>query len=267
MLGASADQPGELMSTRSNVSMLLDVKNLAKRFDGICALDGISFGMRPGEVLGLIGPNGAGKSVLQSCIGGALRADAGEIWIADVRTDGWTPERLCRHGVSRTFQLPQPFSRMTVYEAVLVGARFGRGSRTEFARARERAEAALDLVDFPKRYDTPVAALTLTEFKRVDLARAIACGPQLLMVDEVAAGLMGSQVDALVYIIRGLADRGVGVLMIEHVVRSILTACDRVIAVDRGKLIADGLPRDVVANTRVLAAYLGPRSNRDAQGQ
>src|SRR5579863_3230613 len=172
---------------------ILQVRDVVKRFGGIRALDHVSLSLGAGEVLGLVGHNGAGKSVLQDCIGGSLVPDSGEIRIGGVTTYGWPPERLCHHGVSRTFQIPHLFQLMTTYETVLVAARFGPGSRSHRLRACELAEEALRLVGFDKPHGTPVSTLNVAELKRLDLARALACQPKLLMIDEVAAGLISSQ--------------------------------------------------------------------------
>ena len=190
--------------------------------------------------------------------------DDGEIWIDGVKTNGWPPERLCRHGVSRTFQIPRPFNRMTAYETALVGASFGPASRAERRVASQRAHEALRFVNFVGPPDTPVRTLNAAALKRIDLARAIACQPRLLMIDEVAAGLSATEVDEMVHVVRQIARNGVAIVMVEHIVRSILEACDRAVVLDRGRIIADGLPREVMATPVVIAAYLGPRRHTDA---
>jgi branched-chain amino acid transport system ATP-binding protein len=179
-------------------------------------------------------------------------------------TNGWPPERLCRHGVSRTFQIPHLFHLMTAYETVLVAARFGPGSRAHRLRACEFAEEALSLVGFDKPHGTPVSTLNVAELKRLDLARSLACQPKLLMIDEVAAGLISSQATELLGIVRRIAERGVGVLIVEHIVRSILTVCDRLVVLEQGRVIADGPPDKVVADPGVIEAYFGQQATIDA---
>lgn len=239
---------------------VLEVRDVIKRFGGIRALDGVSVSLAAGEVLGLVGHNGAGKSVLQDCIGGSLVPDSGEIRIRGVTTNGWAPERLCRHGVSRTFQIPHLFNLMTVYETVLVAARFGPGDRAHRLGARELAEQALRLVGFEKPRGTPVSALNVAELKRLDLARSLACQPKLLMIDEVAAGLISSQAAELIGIVRRIAGGGIGVLIVEHMVSNLLTVCDRLVVLEQGRVIADGPPDKVVADPRVIEAYFGSRA-------
>jgi ABC-type branched-subunit amino acid transport system ATPase component len=255
---------GGTIVPRSESSIILDVRDILKSFGAVRALDHVSLHLRAGEILGLIGPNGAGKSVLQHCIGGNLAPDDGEIWIDGVKTNGWSPERLCRHGVSRTFQIPRPFGGMTAYKTALVGASFGPASRTERRLASQRAHEALRFVNFIGSPDTPVRTLNTAQLKRIDLARAIACQPRLLMIDEVASGLTSDEVDEMVRIVRQIARNGAAIIMVEHIVRSILDACDRAVVLDRGRVIAEGLPHDVMANPAVIAAYLGPRRHTDA---
>jgi branched-chain amino acid transport system ATP-binding protein len=255
---------GGAMVSRLESSIILEVRDILKSFGAVRALDHVSLHLRAGEILGLIGPNGAGKSVLQHCIGGHLVPDGGEIWIDGVKTNGWSPERLCWHGVSRTFQIPRPFGQMTAYETALVGASFGPASPAERRMASQRANEALRFVNFLGSPDTPVRTLNAAQLKRIDLARAIACQPRLLMIDEVAAGLTAAEVDEMVHIVRRIAVNGVAIVMVEHIVRSILDACDRAVVLDRGRIIASGLPRDVMASPVVIAAYLGPRRHTDA---
>lgn len=239
---------------------IMEVRDVVKRFGGLRALDRVSLSLGAGEVLGLVGPNGAGKSVLQDCIGGSLVPDSGDIRIGGVSTCGWPPERLCHHGVSRTFQIPRLFQLMTAYETVLVAARFGPGNRAHRLRANELAKEALHLVGFNKPCDTPVSALNVTERKRLDLARSLACQPRLLMIDEVAAGLISSQAMELFGIVRRIAEHGIGVLIVEHMVSSIVTICDRFVVLEQGRVIADGPPDRVVADPGVIEAYFGLRT-------
>lgn len=233
---------------------------VTKRFGGVHALNGVTFKIQAGEIVGLVGPNGAGKSVLQSCIAGAIKPDSGEIFISGTKTNGWPPERLCHIGVSRTFQIPQPFLRMSVGRTVMVGALFGSGERTTMAAARQVAEDALDTVGFAGHWETPIAELNSVEIKRVDLARALACQPKLLLLDEVAAGLMSGEIADIVRIVREVGKRNIAVLMVEHIVHSITAACSRVIVLQQGRIVADDTPEAVVKIPQVIEAYFGSES-------
>jgi branched-chain amino acid transport system ATP-binding protein len=237
---------------------LLETRDLAKRFGGLVAVSRVSLSVEEGEIYGLVGPNGAGKSVLLGCISGALRPNDGAVLFRGAETTGWSAERMCRFGLARTFQIPQPFPRLSVLENVLVSAQFGGppGSAEDpVAVARE----CLAFVRFPRAEDTPALGLNTVELKRLDLARALASRPALLLLDELAAGLMTGQLDELMDILRAVRERGVTIVMVEHVMRTILGLCDRLAVLHYGEKIADGPTREVARDPRVVDAYLGER--------
>lgn len=236
-------------------STILEAKGLTKRFGGMTALNAVDIDIREGEILGLIGPNGAGKSVLLQCLSGEIQPDSGTIHFNGVDVTSWPSFKLCHAGLGRTFQIPRPFPDLTVIETVLVAADFGRrrGDRI----ARDVARDALRLVELEHDESTPVRQLNAVDLKRLDLARALAASPTVLLLDEVAAGLMTGQLDALVKILRQIRDAGTSILIVEHVVATLFGLCDRVVVLDHGVKIADGTAQQVAADERVISAYLG----------
>jgi branched-chain amino acid transport system ATP-binding protein len=239
---------------------ILEINGVTKRFGGLVAVNDVSLSVDEAEIYGLIGPNGAGKSVLLNCIAGASRPDEGRIIFAGHDTTGWSPERMCHAGLARTFQIPRPFPRMTALETVLVAAEFGaaRGSRSVL----HEAHRGLERVAFPHADATRVVELNAVDLKRLDLARALASRPSLLLLDELAAGLMTGQLGGLMSVIRDIRASGVAVIMVEHVLPTILGLCDRLAVLDFGKKIADGSTDEVANDEGVVDAYLGGRSTK-----
>jgi branched-chain amino acid transport system ATP-binding protein len=236
-------------------SAVLEASGVSKQFGGIKALQDVDVVLGEGEILGLIGPNGAGKSVLLQCLSGELRPDTGVIRLRGEDVTNWPPYRRCHAGIGRTFQIPKPFSSLTVLETVLVGAEFGH--RRHGRSAVEMARAALELAEVEYDESTPVRRLNAVDLKRLDLARALAASPAVLFLDELAAGLMTGQLNSLVDVIRGIRDRGTSILIVEHVVAALFGLCDRVFVLDHGVKIADGDVREVAADEAVIGAYLG----------
>jgi len=231
---------------------LLEISGLSKRFGGFVALDGIDLAVRAGERLGLIGPNGSGKSTLVNCVGGTLRYDAG-----CVRLDGHSLERLPAHrrvrlGLARTFQLPRPFPSLTVGENLRIPIEYASPTG-----ARPHVEALLGMVGLRERAQARPGDLTQVEMRKLELARAMAAQPRLLIADEVMAGLSHGEIDELLALLLRLNDQGVTIMMIEHIMRAVMLFSQRLVVLVAGRKIADGDPAEVVRNPEVERAYLG----------
>jgi len=242
---------------------LLATRGLTKRFGGLCALDGVDLELGEREILGVIGPNGAGKTTLFSLIAGSIRPTSGEIVLDGQRVTG-RPAHLCvRAGIVRTHQIVRPFGNLTVFENVLVAAMHLR--RTAASHARDRAAEVLDFVGLADRRGQYPATLTLAGRKRLELARALSTGPRVLLLDEVVAGINPTEALAFTALIRRVRDeRGISVIMTEHVMPAVMSLSDRIFVLDRGKPIAQGTPQEVVANPLVVTAYLGTSAGEGA---
>lgn len=236
--------------------MILRVERVSKNFGGLRALDDVSLAIGAGEVLGVIGPNGAGKTTLLNVIAGAEPPDAGAVYLDGENVTGRAPEVLCRKGLSRTFQVPQAFPEMSALENVLVGAVFGNRSRPR-KEAEARARHALDFVNFESPLQTRASHLTSTQLKRLDLARALASEPKVVLLDELAAGLTPAELMDFARLLRRIRATGVALIVVEHLMRLILEVCDRVAFLRAGRLLAEGAPAEVAANPAVIEAYLG----------
>jgi branched-chain amino acid transport system ATP-binding protein len=233
---------------------LLEVRGLAKRFGGLQAVKDLSFSVDEGEIVGLIGPNGAGKTTVFGLVSGFLEPDAGEVTFRGRPIRGLKPHAVNALGMARTFQIMRPFLRLSVVRNVMVGA-LGRHANPSDAEARARA--VLDDVELSAKAAHPAAALTLAERKRLELARALATEPVLLLLDEVMSGLNASETERIVELVRAINARGIAILLIEHVMRAVMSLAGRIVVLNYGERIAEGRP-DVVANDRrVIEAYLG----------
>ncbi|PYM15272.1 MAG: ABC transporter ATP-binding protein [Candidatus Rokuibacteriota bacterium] len=242
------------------MAALLEVIGLAKQFGGVQAVKDLTFAVGEGEIVALIGPNGAGKTTAFSLIAGALRPDAGQIRFRGRPIVGLSPHAICALGVARTFQIVRPFPRLTVLRNVMVGALL---RHPEVQDATAHARAVLDEVGLAGKRDQPAGGLTLAERKRLELARALATGPALLLLDEVMAGLNATEIERLIELIRAINRRGVTVLLIEHVMRAVMTVSGRVVVLSGGQLIAEGPPSRVANDPVVIEAYLGEPDSGD----
>ena len=234
---------------------LLEVEGLSKSFEGLRAARDVTFSVGEREIVALIGPNGAGKTTCFNMIAGVYRPDAGLVRLAGRRIDGRRPDEICRAGVGRTFQLVKPFAGLTVLDNVVVGAL---NARRSVGEARILAEEVLDLLGLAAKSGHPAASLTLPERKRLEVARALATGPRLLLLDEVMAGLRPTEVDLMVQVLRDLnSGRGITILLIEHVMRAVMAISLRVIVMHHGEIIGQGTPDEVTRNPAVIESYLG----------
>lgn len=240
------------------MSAILELKAVSCHFGGVLALDHISFALHEGEIVGLIGPNGAGKTTLVNVVTGVHKASDGEITFSGRRIEGMKSHRISRMGISRTFQVVQPFPRMSVLENVAAGAMFA-GHASTPGEAKRLAQEHLEFVGLNREAEKSASALTLAGRKRLELAKSLAMRPRLLMLDEVNSGLNPTEIDGALDLIRAIADRGVTILVIEHLMRVVLNVCNRVLVVKTGKLIADGSTQEVVNDRQVIEAYLGKR--------
>jgi branched-chain amino acid transport system ATP-binding protein len=235
---------------------LLEVDRVSKSFGGVAANIDISFDVREGEILGLIGPNGAGKTSLFNAISGEVAPDAGEIRLKGGRISGLTPEQCSLLGIARTFQVVRSFDSMTVLENVMVGA-FARLSRSRAAMTR--AMETLEFTGLATRADVPAHSLTPAEKRRLEVARALATQPRLLLLDEMLTGLTPVEAQSGVQLIRDVRERGITVMMVEHVMEVLLPLIDRAVVLDLGRVLTVGVPAEVVRNPDVIRAYLGDR--------
>jgi branched-chain amino acid transport system ATP-binding protein len=239
------------------LTALLELEGVHKAFGRVVVADDLSFSLARGETLGVVGPNGAGKTSVLNLITGSLRLDRGRIVL-----DGADISRLASHdrarlGIARTFQIPLPFAGLTVFENVLLAATYAGASRPDGANSTSISTDALERTQLLPRANVMAESLPLLDRKRLELARALAARPRLLLLDEIAGGLSEPEVDALIETIRGLKADGLTILWIEHIVEALLSAVDRLIAMDMGRKLAEGAPREVLARPEVQAVYLG----------
>ncbi len=238
------------------MTALLEVRELSKRFGGVQANDRVSFDVEEGSILGVLGPNGAGKTTLFNCVTGFLRPDAGTVRFAGHDVTARSPSAIARAGLVRTFQIVRVFPQLTAFENVVIGALL----RVRSVRlASDRAREVLDDVGLASRADIRARDLTMAERKRLELARALATGPRILLLDEPMSGLTPREVSDAVTLARRLCERGLTLVLVEHVLEVVMPLAERVIVLDHGRLIAEGTPAEVSRDPEVVAAYLGRR--------
>lgn len=250
---------------------ILDVKNVTKRFGGLVALDQVTLHVDSGEIVGLIGPNGAGKTTLFNTVAGAFYATSGTVLYCGKDITRMSPNHRCHMGIGRTFQITKPFGNMTVLENVSVGALYGRSERphdlSQQAKKRSLEEAAeiLKMMHLDNKKDAKASTLNVPERKRLEICRALATNPKLLLLDEVIAGLNPSEVGGMVELIREVNQTGISILMIEHVMKAVMGLSHRIYVLNFGKLIAQGTPEEITSNPTVIEAYLGKIGQKEAK--
>jgi branched-chain amino acid transport system ATP-binding protein len=228
------------------MSTLLEVSRVSKRFGGLQAVDRLSLTVNEGEILGLIGPNGAGKSTVFNLINGVYPPDSGKIFFEGQDITGGPPYRVCGHGIARAHQIVQPLGGLSVLDNCTVGACFGRDARE-----------VMDMIGLGDRSDTLAGSLTTAGKKRLELARALSARPRLLLLDEVLAGLNPTETEGMIATVRKIRDSGIAILMIEHIMRAVMSLSDRIVVLNLGAKLAEGSPQEVADNPDVIAAYLG----------
>ena len=242
---------------------MLELRKVSKRFGGLLAISELSQTVQRNEFLGIIGPNGAGKTTLLNLITGYMRPTSGMIRFEGRDINGVAPYKVCRLGIGRTFQVVRPFPEMTVLDNVATGALFASTEGRSVAEGRKLAQRPLELTGLWEMRDIPASALTIGNKKRLELARALATGPKLLLLDEVMAGLARGEVDELIVTLRRVHEDGITICMIEHLVHVILQLSQRVMVLNFGQKIADGLPSEVIKMPAVVESYLGQPLDED----
>ena len=238
---------------------MLDVRNLTKNFGGFIALSGIDLNVQPGERLGLIGPNGSGKTTLINCVSGAIQDYEGEVYFNGENVNNLVAHKRARRGISRSFQIPKPFTSMTVKQNLLIPLEYAvNNEQLDGLSIHQQADQILETLDLNDKSDQLTSGLTQIEMRKLELARAMALKPKLLISDEAMAGLSSSEVDDILKILIELNENTkITIIMIEHIMRAVMSFSERVVCLDAGKIIANGTPDQVIKNTEVEKAYLG----------
>jgi len=240
---------------------ILEGEGITKYFGGLAAVDNVDFYVDQGEILGLIGPNGAGKTTLFNLISAALVPKPGVIKFKGVNITGLKPYRICRMGIARTFQSAKTFVDLSVIENVRAGALFGAPRKISRADAEKETNELLEFVGLSQMALIPARDLTLANQKRLEVARALATQPEVLLLDELMAGLTNTEVAQAMELVKKISKRGVTIIMIEHVMKAIMNVCDRIIVLHHGQKIAEGTPQEIVKNPKVIEVYLGAQAN------
>ncbi|MEM1545485.1 MAG: ABC transporter ATP-binding protein [Candidatus Methanomethylicia archaeon] len=239
--------------------VLLEGVNISKFFGGLAALKNVSFSLNKREIVGLIGPNGAGKTTLFNIITGFIPPSSGTILFKGKKLNGLKPHKICRSGIARTYQIVKPFSNLTVLENVTVGIVSREKNRVSFSKARSEALEILKLVGLENKESVLAKNLTLMDKKMLEFARALATKPEVLLLDEVCAGLNPTEIYRAIQLIKSLREHGITIFWIEHIMRAIMTVADRIIVLHHGEKIAEGPPKEIANDSRVIDAYLGEK--------
>ena len=239
---------------------MLRGEHVTKKFGGLVAVNDVSFEIKKGEMVGLIGPNGAGKTTLFNCIAGVYRPDSGKIYFKGMDITGKRPDQVCKLGIARTFQIPRPLRNISVLKNVAVGAIFGSDKKLSIDEAEEEVKDIIEFVGLGNKMHIEAEKLNVSERKRLEVARALATSPELILLDEIVAGLTPAEVEGIVELVRGIRDKwGITVFWVEHVMKAIMGTVDRIIVLAAGRIIAEGKPEEIVNDPKVIDLYLGKK--------